>query len=150
MKYDNKVNGILGTLHGLGAKTHHNVDATNLKVCICTCSLISLVGLLFQFEHILFRADSNGSEAWMESFLQDYEFMRQGDKLVKFSRIIFNFPCVGLLDEQQLQILQEKERKKFEHRMKIAGKGRKQKEEVKKSSHAEVSGVAQLVSRSCA
>ncbi len=33
VKYDNKVNGILGTLHGLGAKTHHNVDATNLKVC---------------------------------------------------------------------------------------------------------------------
>jgi hypothetical protein len=32
VKYDNKVNGILGTLHGLGAKTHHNVDATNLKV----------------------------------------------------------------------------------------------------------------------
>lgn len=34
VKYDNRVNGILGTLHGLGAKTHHNVDATNLKVCV--------------------------------------------------------------------------------------------------------------------
>jgi hypothetical protein len=33
VKYDSRVNGILGTLHGLGAKTHHNVDATNLKVC---------------------------------------------------------------------------------------------------------------------
>ena len=30
--------------------------------------------------------------------------MRAGEKLVKFSRIVFNFPCVGLLDEQQQHI----------------------------------------------
>jgi hypothetical protein len=56
---------------------------------------------------------------------QDYEFMRAGDELVKFSRIIFNFPCVGLLDEQQQQVAQEEEAKKLERRLQKAGKGRK-------------------------
>ena len=51
--------------------------------------------------------------------------MRAGDELVKFSRIIFNFPCVGLLDEQQQQVAQEEEAKKLERRLQKAGKGRK-------------------------
>jgi hypothetical protein len=68
--------------------------------------------------------------------LQDYEFMRAGEELVKFSRIIFNFPCVGLLDEQQQQVAQEEEAKKLERRLQKAGKGRKSKGDEKQSSYS--------------
>ena len=68
--------------------------------------------------------------------LQEYEFMRIGpDKaLRRFQRIVFNFPCVGLLDEQQLQARQELQNKKMEQRLRKAGKGRnKQEDEDKKN-----------------
>ena len=64
--------------------------------------------------------------------------MRAGEELVKFSRIVFNFPCVGLLDEQQQQVAQEKEAKKLERRLQKAGKGRKSKGDERPSSKLEV------------
>ena len=71
--------------------------------------------------------------------LQDYEFMRQGEQLAKFNRIIFNFPCVGLLDEQQLRIAQEKAAKKREVALRKGskGKGPKDSRDQKPSSNTE-------------
>jgi len=63
--------------------------------------------------------------------------MRQGEELVKFDRIVFNFPCVGLLEEQQVLAVQEKETKKMESRLRKAGKGKLPAQE-KKTSNAEV------------
>ena len=63
--------------------------------------------------------------------------MRQGDELVKFDRIVFNFPCVGLLEEQQALAVQEKETKKMESRLRKAGKGKLPAQE-KKSSNSDV------------
>ncbi|EKX44502.1 hypothetical protein GUITHDRAFT_139738 [Guillardia theta CCMP2712] len=94
VKYEGKVNGALGTLQSLRAEIHHNVDAT-----VSTCS------------HLTTRIDKRLQT------LSDYEFTHLPDgSLRKFDRIVFNFPCVGLLEEQQKQAMEENMQKKLQRR----------------------------------
>jgi hypothetical protein len=65
--------------------------------------------------------------------LQDYEFMRTGDNVRKFSRIVFNFPCIGLLEDQQVKAAQEKREKELERKLRKGAKGKKKKDDDKKS-----------------